>query len=144
MVILFNGNNEAYLKMIAGQAYLPDKWTTCPKDALDNSDKIARRYKSKMAVLVYTNGLDGRFRLMDTNIGCTSCEVNWYVMNRPLASRKERERLVKEYSEKDLAEFVKMYFNEEHLASLKAMKYWDLIFPGKSIDIGLGLRQEST
>lgn len=142
--ILFNGNNEAYLGGLTGQAYLPDNWTTCPFDALNHSERSAKRHGSKMAILAYTKGPDNKFRVMDTAVGCRSCDVDWYIMRTPLCSREEKDRVVKLYSESDLANFVNEFFDEEHKESLGAMKYYDKIFPGKTIGTGLKLIQEST
>ncbi len=123
---LFNGNNEDHLKgTFVAYKDPPDNWTSCPLDALVHSYKSARKFNSKMAALCYTGGPDRHFTKVELPLGRACCEPEWYDMSTPFLERDTRR--VRLYNFNDLREFVKLYFDERHLESLKAMNCYNLI-----------------
>ena len=144
--ILFHGTTESYLKERFRQLWdLPANWTSCPLDALNHSHNSSRRHNSKLAVISLSDYPDHHFYKEAAGGGhCT--DVDWYTLRMPIDSvQVERSigvycldaREIKGRAVKDLATFVKEHFDEkhDHLDSLKAMNYRNLIFPGKPIPV---------
>lgn len=133
---LFSGTNEIY---IAQRGVYPDKWTTCPFDALNHSERSARRFNCKMAVVAYPV-LDNHFRKTDLAIGGICKHIEWYFLIMPFVGKDEAR--IKVYREADLKNFVDEFFNQEEKESLNAMKYYERIYGNKPSDptISLELR----
>lgn len=138
---LFHGTTEESLKEKFRPIWdLPANWTSCPLDALSHSYSAALRERpAKLAVITISDYSKGHF--LDAETLHRDCgEIKWKSLDRPFV-HGEVERKVQIYclttqeikgkTVKDLAAFVKEHFDEKHnhLDSLKAMKYWDLIFP---------------
>ena len=129
---IFSGTNEAYVKLLASYADVSSNWTTSPYDALTHSERSAKRYGSRMAVLCYLPGLDKHFRRIDTRIGGRvdgdNLDIEWYFMNTPFADRREKEEKVRIYTQNQLRAFVEEHFTGDQKDSLRIMKYYETIF----------------
>ncbi len=129
---LYHGDNEFYLNNPFRGDDLPTNWTTCPLDAISFAYGSAKRHSSEMAVLSFLDYPAGNFVHVESTGG--NCgDIEWYHLVMPV--RADARRRVKKYDQKDLAKFVEEHFDEkhDHLDSLKAMKYWDLIFPDRPV-----------
>lgn len=144
--VLFHGTTEEYLNNPFRQFYdLPRYWTTCPFDALGHSEKSTKRYGSNMAVISLADYPEGNFAKAES-VGGICGDIKWYHLELHLKHEEVKSKVgryclkakkIKGMAVKNLVQFIEEHFKKEHdhLDSLKAMKYWGLIFPGVQVQI---------